>query len=84
MGTELKIVEIAIAVGFAAVGGAVGYGMLRQQVASLRRDHEKLDGRVTDIDKEQRDTNGELFRLLNGMNRNLHRLMGKLDVEPVD
>ena len=84
MTDEIKLVEIVLAVVAALCGGAMGYGMLRQQVNSLRRDLDKLDRHVEKMDEDQGEKNKELFTLLHGMNRNLHRLMGKLDVEPRD
>ena len=95
MGTELKLVEIAITVGIALVTGAAVFGMMRQSIIGLRNSHttlkddtrreiDKLERRVEDMDREQHDTNGQIFGLLNKMNTNLSLIMGKLNVEPVD
>ena len=95
MGTELKFIEIAITVGIALVTGAAVFGMMRQSIIGLRNSHttlkddtrreiDKLERRVEDMDREQHDTNGQIFGLLNKMNTNLSLIMGKLNVEPVD
>ena len=69
--------ELVAAVAFTCAAGAVGYGILRQQVASLRKDLDKLES-------ESRKTDDQIFSILNSINRNLHRLLGKLDVDPVE
>ena len=69
--------------------------MMRQSIIGLRNSHttlkddtrreiDKLERRVEDMDREQHDTNGQIFGLLNKMNTNLSLIMGKLNVEPVD
>ena len=95
MGTELKFIEIAITAAIAIATGAAVFGMMRQSIIGLRNSHttlkddtrreiDKLERRVEDMDREQHDTNGQIFGLLNKMNTNLSLIMGKLNVEPVD
>ena len=95
MGTELKFIEIAITAAIAIATGAAVFGMMRQSIIGLRNNHQtlkddtrreidKLEKHVDDMDSEQRDTNGELFRLLNGMNLNIHKIMGKLNIEAAE
>ena len=74
---SLALIELLGAIIFTCVAGAVGYGILRQQVSSLRKDLDKLES-------ETRKTDDQIFSILNSINRNLHRLLGKLDVDPVE
>ena len=58
---DLALIEMGIVILVAAGGGAVAYGMLRQQVLGNRRDLDKLDQRIIKLDDDQGETNVELF-----------------------
>ena len=74
---NLGLIELIVGISFTCAAVSVGYGILRQQVASLRKDLDKLEAAST-------STDAEIFKMLNSINRNLHRLLGKLDVDPVE
>ena len=74
---NLALIELLAGIAFTCTIVAVGYGVLRQQVSSLRKDLDKLES-------ESRKTDDQIFSILNSINRNLHRLLGKLDVDPVE
>ena len=74
---NLALIGPLAAVLFTCTAGAVGYGVLRQQVSSLRKDLDKLEAASTSTDTQ-------IFKMLDSINRNLHRLLGKLDVDPVE
>ena len=77
MTNNLALIELVVAILFTCAAGAVGYGILRQQVSSLRRDLDKLE-------YESQKTDDQIFSILNSINKNLHRLMGKLDIDPIE
>lgn len=69
---------------FALLGVAATGGALRQMVVGLRRDHEKAERRIKDLEDRERQLTAAIYGKLNTIERNLHRLMGKLDVDPID
>ena len=73
----MSAVGIVVALG----GVAVGYGILQQKVAGLRRDVERVERDLDIIKNNQSEHNKTLYTELRDISRNVHLIMGKLNID---
>ena len=78
---DIAYIEAAVGIVVALGGVAVGYGILQQKVAGLRRDVERVERGLDALKDNQSDHNKTLYTELRDISRNVHLIMGKLNID---